>query len=124
MTEKLGEYFDNLALAATAKNETIDSLAQAINELTSDNAELTVTVNKLNPQLDTELNQNRSRNNNNNNKDCNNQNNNNNNSQKWPSWCDPDAYCSTCSYKLRKVRDSRNCLRAKDDPDHKKEATR
>ena len=96
MAEKLGESFVNLEMAAMVKNKTIYSIAQSISKITSANSKLTVTFKKLTAQLETELKQNRSRNNNNNNnKDRYNQNNN-NNLQKWPSWCDPDVYCSTC----------------------------
>ena len=67
MSEKLSDSFENLTIAATAKNKTIDSLARYISELTRANAELTTTVKKLTAHIETALNQNRSRNNNNNN---------------------------------------------------------
>jgi hypothetical protein len=41
----------------------------------------------------------------------------------WPDWCDPDAYCWTCGYKLKKGHTSANC-RFLENPGHKKEATR
>ena len=110
-------------MAETAKNETINSLAKSISELTSANVKLTATFKKLTTQIETALNQNRNRNRNNNNKAHYNQNNS-NNPQKWPSWCNPDAYCSTCGYKLIKGHDSGNCLRSKDNTDHKKKAKR
>ena len=51
MAEKLGESCDTLAMAATEKNETIESLIKTISELTSTNSELTATIKKLANQL-------------------------------------------------------------------------
>ena len=47
MVEKLREYFDILAMAATAKNNTIEILIKTISKLTSNNSELTATIKKL-----------------------------------------------------------------------------
>ena len=58
MAEKLGEYFENIAMSATAKIETIDAMAQSISKLTSSNVKLTATIKKLTSQLETEQNNN------------------------------------------------------------------
>ena len=47
ITEKLGESFDTLAMAATAKNDTIESLVKTISELTTTNSSLTATIKKI-----------------------------------------------------------------------------
>ena len=52
MAEKLGESFDTLAMAATKKNDTIESLIKTISKLTSTNSELTATIKKLANQLE------------------------------------------------------------------------
>ena len=41
-----------------------------------------------------------------------------------PRWCNPDAYCFTCGYKLQRDHDSTNCHIGRENPNHKKEATR
>ena len=66
MADKLGESFENMEMAVTARNKTIDSLSKSIIELTIANFKLTTIVKKLTAQLETALNQNRIRNNNNN----------------------------------------------------------
>ena len=113
MAEKLGESFDTLAMAATAKNDTIESLIKTIIELTSTNSELTATIKKLANQLERAQNKNgRSKNTNT------------SNGGKWPHWCAPDAYCFTCGYKLGKVHDSTTCRQGMGNPNHIKEAMR
>ena len=113
MAEKLRESFDTLAMGATAKNNTIESLIKTIIELTSNNSDLTATIKKLTNQLERDPSKNR-------------QSDNivtiNINVGKWPSWCAPDAYCFTCVYKLRKGHNSGNCNRGKSNPNHKKQA--
>ena len=113
IAEKLGESFDTLAMAATAKNDTIESLVKMISDLTSTKSELTATVKKLTNQLERALSKNgRS--------DYTNP----SNGGKWPSWCAPDVYCFTCGYKLRKGHNSSTCNRGKGNLDNNKEATR
>jgi len=38
MQDQLGDAFDNLAMAVTAKNNTIDNLGKSVSELTATNA--------------------------------------------------------------------------------------
>lgn len=47
IAEQLGEAFDNLALAATTKNDTIDKLANSIAKLTATNTSLTKRIEEL-----------------------------------------------------------------------------
>ena len=108
MAENLGEYFDNLAMAATANSETIDAIAQSISKLTSINAEFAATIKKLTSQLETALKKNI--------------NSNGDGESRWPH--NPDGYCFTCDYKLTKRHDSKTCRKDMSTPDHKKEATR
>ena len=125
--DQLGDAFDNLAMAATSKNETIEKMVDTIKELTETNAILTEQLKKA---LTAHRNAregsgggggggrgggggNNRRNNNNNN----------DTPPKFPDWCDPDAYCWTCGYKLKKGHCSSNC-RLMGNPGHKKEATR
>jgi len=147
MQRELGESFDTLACAATIKSDTMDALSKSLaevtsanNKLTATNAELSATILKLTNQLNRASNSNNNNNNNNSNnngrrpgRNPNNNNNNNNNynnnngntdSNDWPAWCDPDAYCYTCGYKVRKGHDSGTCPKAKDNADHKSNATR
>ena len=114
MAEKLGESFDTLAIAATAKNDTIEILIKTISKLASNNSELTATIKKLANQLERALGKNRR---------SDNTDTSNINGGKWPSWCAHDAYCFNCGYKLRKGHGSGNCNRGKGNPDHNKEAT-
>ena len=58
IAEKLGESFDTLAMAAMAKNDTIESLIKTISDLTSNNSELTATIKKLTNQLERDLSKN------------------------------------------------------------------
>ena len=100
-------------MSATAKNDAIESLIKKFSELTSNNSELTATIQKLANQLDRALSKNgRS------------DNTNASNGGKWPSWCAPDAYFFNCRYKLRKGRDSSTCNSGKGNPNHIKDATR
>ena len=126
MVEQMGEAFDNLAMAATAKQETFDSMVKTIAELTAANATLVKANLGLTQQLQKCQNGNGSRNNT--------RRNGNDNGgdagastgakRDWPAWTDPSAYCYTCGYKLRKGHTSATCPRAKDHPGHKKDATR
>ena len=59
MAEKLGDSFDTLAMAATTKKDTIESLIKTISELTSNNSELAATIKKLTNQLERYLGKNR-----------------------------------------------------------------
>ena len=52
IAEQLRESFDTLAMAAIAKNDTIESLVKTISELTSANSSLTATIKKLTSQLE------------------------------------------------------------------------
>ena len=108
MAKKLGKYFDNFAMEATAKSKTIDTMAQSISNLMSINTKLTATIKKLTSQLETGLN--------------NNINSNSVGESKWPH--NMDRYCFTCGYKLTKRHDRNTCRKGADNPDHKKEATR
>ena len=133
ITEKLGESFDTLAMADTAKNDTIESLVKTISYLTTTNSALKATIKKLANQL--ERLQSKSGWNEYNGAsgggargggasgggargggasgDV-----------KWPRWCNPDAYCFTCGYKLQRGHDSSTCNNGKGNPNHMKEATR
>ena len=59
IAEKLGESFDTLAMAATAKNDTIESLVKTISEITNTNSALTATIKKLANQLERDQSKNR-----------------------------------------------------------------
>ena len=59
MAKKLGESFGTLAMAATEKNDTIESLIKTISELTSNNSELAATIKKLANQLERDIGKNR-----------------------------------------------------------------
>ena len=59
MAKKLEESFDTLDMAATAKNDTIESLIKKISELNSNNSELIATIKKLTKQLERALRKNR-----------------------------------------------------------------
>ena len=123
IAEKLGESFDTLAMAATAKNDTIESLVKTISEITNTNSALTTTIKKLSNQLERSQSKNG-------------QSENNSASGggtsgdgasgggRWPHWCAPNAYCFTCGYKLRKGHNSSTCNNGKGNPNHMKEATR
>ena len=52
IAEKLGESFDTLAMAATAKNDTTESLIKIISKLTNTISALTATIKKLANQLE------------------------------------------------------------------------
>ena len=121
IAEQLGESFDNLALAATMKSDVIESLTKSVAELTAMNNTLVEEVKKLREGLDKAL---KALRNNGGGGDgggdvCTQANRN----GPWPSWTDPDAYCWSCGYKLRKGHTSATC-RLKHKPQHKKEATR
>ena len=125
IVENFGESFDNLALAATVKSDTIQALAESINDLTKANialkkanADLAATNKKLTTRLDsTEGRRNQHIN------QPSNNNRTTENNEEWPSWCEPDAYCFTCGYKLRKGHVSSNLPKDSKKPDHKKGAT-
>ena len=122
MVEQMGEAFDNLAMAATAKNDTIESMVKSISDLTTANKQLTAANQTLTQQLKVAL-------------EGNNRGNgggsggtsgggSSTGKKEFPAWSDPNAYCFTCGYKLRTGHDSANCPKAKDNPGHKTEATR
>ena len=118
MVNQMGEAFDNLAMAATAKQDTMDSLVKSIADLTEANARLTKANHLLTQQLQKKGGSGGSGNGNGGNINSGNQ------PKTWPAWTDPDAYCYTCGYKLRKNHCSGTCPKAKNHPGHKKEATR
>ena len=105
-------------MAATAKNDTIESLVKTISELTTTNSALTATIKKLANQLE------RSQSKSGRNKYNGASGGSANGYGKWPRWCNPDAYCFTCGYKLRRGHDSNTCNNGKGNPNHMKEATR
>ena len=114
----MGESFDTLAMAATAKNEKIESLVKTIIKITTTNSALTATIKKLANQLERAQS-----------KSGKNENNGASDGGgigdgKWPCWSNPDAYCFTCGYKLRRGHDSSTCNNGKGNPNHMKEATR
>ena len=113
IAEKLGESFDTLAMAATAKNDTIESLVKTISELTTTNSALTATIKKLANQLERAQS-----------KSGRNKNNGASGDKIWPRWCNPDAYCFTCGYKLRRGHNSSTYNNGKGNTSHMKEATR
>ena len=121
MVNQMGEAFDNLALAATAKQDTIDSMIKSIADLTDANARLTKANETLTQQLKKALTQKGGKSNGG---GGSNNSTNNQQTKSWPAWTDPDAYCFTCGYKLRKGHTSAFCPKAKDHPGHKKDATR
>ena len=51
MVDQMGEAFDNLAMAATAKQNTLDSMAKSIADLTDANSRLTKANQTLTQQL-------------------------------------------------------------------------
>ena len=137
MAEQMGEAFDNLALAATAKQATLESMVQTIAELTAANSALTKTNASLTQQLQkcqtngsarSNGGGNGGRNSGSNSGGGNGGGNNGGGTtqqpKEWPAWTDPGAYCFTCGYKLRHGHTSATCPKAKDHPGHKKEATR
>ena len=123
IAEKLGESFDTLAMAATAKNDTIESLVRTISELTTTNSALIATIKKLANQL--ERAQSKSgRNENNGASGGGASGDGASGNGRWPRWCNSDAYCFNCGYKLRRGHDSSTCNNGKWNPNHMKEATR
>jgi hypothetical protein len=51
MVDQMGQAFDNLAMAATAKQDTLDSMAKSIADLTDANARLSKANQTLTQQL-------------------------------------------------------------------------
>ena len=119
MVNQMGDAFDNLAMAATAKQDTMDSLVKSIANLTDANARLTKTNQSLTQQL-----QKKGGSGGGNSGGGGSSSNSDNQTKTWPAWTDPDAYCFTCGYKLCKDHCSGTCPKAKDHPGHKKEGTR
>ena len=108
--EKFGESFDTLTLAETMKSDTIEALAESISDLTKSNIALTEANTDLaatNKKLTTQLESTKGRRNQHRNQTSNDTRNTENN-EEWPSWCEPNAYCFTCGYKLRKGHGSSN----------------
>ena len=118
IAEKLGESFDTLAMATTAKNDTIEILVKTIREPTTTNSALTATFKKITNQL--ERAQSKSGQNGNNGASGGGA----SGDGRWPRWCNPNAYCFTCGYKLRRGHDSSTCNNGKGNTSHMKEATR
>ena len=135
ITDQLGDAFDNLAMAAVAKNETMEQLVKAMADLTTSNQTLVSANKKLTDQLATALNKlsnsgggggggGRGRGGGRGGpRDHDKCPSGDNAAKTWPAWCDPDAYCHTCGYKLKVGHNSSNC-RFADNPGHKTEATR
>ena len=118
----MGQAFDNLAMAATAKQDTLDSMAKSIADLTDANTRLTKANQTLTQQLQKAL---AGGNHGDGGSGGGGGGHNNNQQEKtFPNWTEPDAYCHTCGYKLRKGHNSANCPRAKNHPGHQKNATR
>ena len=105
-------------MAATAKNDTIESLVKTISELTTTNSAITATIKKLANQL--ERAQSKSGRKENNGASGGGA----SGDGKWPRWSNPDAYCFTYGYKLRRGHDSITCNNGKGNPNHMKEAMR
>ena len=104
LLDRYEEALDNIAMAATAKQNTLDTLIKTNEHLVKENTKLTAEVARLNNLLAT-------------------QNTTVNKSKKtWPAWCDPDAYCWSCGYKVRVGHNSKTCKRKKEG--HQEEATR
>ena len=125
IVEKFGESFDTLTLVATVKSDKIDDLAESMSDITKAKIALTnanIDPAATNKKLTTQLESTKGRRN----QQINQPNNNTRTTekQKWPSWWEPYAYCFTCGYKLRKGHDSSNFLKARNNPNHKKEANR
>ena len=123
IADQLGEAFDNLAMAATAKQDTLESMAKSIADLTEANKVLTKANRDLAENLKKALagtgggggggggDRNKKK------KDQN------KTTGAFPEWSDPDAYCWTCGYKLRDGHTSGNC-KFRDNPGHQCAATR
>ena len=110
-------------MAATAKNNKIESLVKTIGKLTTTNLSLTATIKKLTSQL--ERSQSKiGRTEHNGASGGGTSGGGASGEGRWPHWCNPDAYCFTCGYKLRRGHDSTNCHIVRGNPNHKKEATR
>ena len=126
IVEKFGESFDTVALAAKVKSDTIDALEESISNLTKSNVSLkkaNVNLAATKKKLTTQLEPTKGHRNQPNNHPSNNTRTTKNNKE-WPSWCDPDAYCFTCGYKFSKGHYSYTCPKARNNPYHKKGATR
>ena len=120
MVNQIGDAFDNLAMAATAKQNTMNSMVKSIADLTDANARLTKANLTLTIQLQkAHLHKHEEARGGGGGRGTSN-----NQTRSWPAWTDPDAYCFTCGYKLRKNHSSAMCTKAQNHPGHKKEATR
>ena len=120
LLDRYEEALDNIAMAATAKQNTLETLVNTNEHLVQENTRLTAEVARLNKiiaNLPTSQNrrgksyaelapEEKS----------------NNEKKSWPEWCDPDAYCWSCGYKLRVGHNSKTCKRKKEG--HKEDATR
>ena len=56
IAKKLGESFDNITMAVTAKSKTLNLMAQSISKKRSSNYKLTATIKKMTSQLEMALN--------------------------------------------------------------------
>ena len=124
MVNQMGEAFDNLAMAATAKQETMDSMVKSIADLTDANARLTKANQTLTQQLQKAMSQKSGGARSGGGGGGGTGGGNNQTTKTWPPWTDPEAYCFTCGYKLRKGHTSANCPKATNHPGHQKDATR
>ena len=122
MQEQLGEAFDSLAMAATAKNETIDNLVASVAALTATNAKQNTQIIKLTDDLKKAL----AANNNNSTwrggRPNTNPTNPTNPTRNRDEWADPKGYCWTCGYKVDYKHNGKTCKTCA--PGHKAEATR
>ena len=113
----MGEAFDNLDMAATAKQDTMDSMVKSISDLTDANSRLTKANQTVTQQLQKALAQrtggvrgsgggggatNITQ-----------------QTKTFPPWTDPDVYFYTCDYKLRIAHNSATCPKVKNHPGHK-----
>ena len=105
ISEQLAVSFDNMAMAATAKAETIDSLANTIKELTTSVAQLT----KTNKDLVEQIKRLKSRRQNNNRKNNNNTSNKNAKDDIDNDGFNLNGYCWTCGYKIRRGHTRKSC---------------
>ena len=105
--DQLGDAFDNLAMAATAKNDTIDNLVRSVSQLTATNAKQSEQIIKLTEDRKRALAGKPSA----------------NTTVKAPdSWLNPNGYCWSCGYKVGWKHGSDNCRKKAEG--HKSAATR
>ncbi len=89
----MGDSFDNLAMAATAKNNTIDNLVKCLSQLTATNAKQSEQIIKLTEELKKALVCKTST----------------NTPRTQDLWLNPNGYCWTHGYKIGWKHSSSNC---------------